>query len=241
MSEAQTLSSKKQINAILTDCLQSAHLPDQLASKVHSHLLRAKVRFPLLEYATEKLAEALAPQDQLPFCDTIADYQTIGGNVILGMMLQYRLSTEVAQSLNKAIKYIQQGQQWYVSDIIGERVFGQGLRDHFEETLTFLHTIKEHPSHWVVRSIGAGSHFAMKRGLSQSEAQEIFKLLLSLGLARHKQIKTGIGWAAKTTARYHPEVVNHFQSQWTNRGHVGKWFETKVHIGLGKNRYDQGG
>ncbi|MEO1049378.1 MAG: DNA alkylation repair protein [Bacteroidota bacterium] len=213
---------------------------DRLVKALYDQLLTSKVKFPLLEYAASALYENVDTKDHITLCDGIAELKTIGGNVLIGIILQKRLSGHFEQSMEMAAHYIAQGEEWYVTDIIGERVYGVGLLMYPDATLKWLRQMAKHESHWVVRAIGAGSHYAIKKGLDAEEVEKVFKLLLSLAIAKHHQIKTGIGWAAKTTARFHQEVIAKYRSQIENKALTGQWFRTKVSIGLARGRYTKG-
>jgi len=200
-------------------------------------VLNEKVKFPLLEFCSSKVAQEIEYKDQIKFCDQIETYKTMGGNVVLGMLLQLRLKTSYEQSLEKATEYIAQADIWYICDIIGERVFGYALLAYPEKTLKYLTHLINHPSEWVVRAIGAGGHFAVKRGLERGYAERLFPFLLQKSSAKGKEIRQGIGWAAKTTAKFHPEVIAMFQDQINNETATANWFRRKVRIGLERHAY----
>ena len=61
-----------------------------LIQELDERLLQLKVRFPLLEYASELLFEGIETEAQISFLDGISALQREGGNVILGKMLQLR-------------------------------------------------------------------------------------------------------------------------------------------------------
>ncbi|NRB54081.1 MAG: DNA alkylation repair protein [Saprospiraceae bacterium] len=199
-------------------------------------LLQQKVTFPLLEFAAEATYQQLAEIEHLPFCNNIAAHHTMGGNVVVAIVLKERLSGHFEESFAEAAKFIAQGQKWYVSDIIGERVFGNGILQFPEEALEKLKQFREHESKWVVRSIGAGCHLATKRGINKEVATKVFQLLLSLGDSKEHQIRKGIGWAAKTMARLHPDIIELYHRE-IEAESVGNWFRRKVNIGLERHRH----
>ena len=53
-----------------------------LIQELDERLLQLKVRFPLLEYASELLYEGVEDEGQIPFLDRISSLQREGGNVI---------------------------------------------------------------------------------------------------------------------------------------------------------------
>ena len=84
---------------------------------------------------------------------------------MLGIILQKKLTQDMDTSFQKAAAYIESGAEWYVTDIIGERVFGVALLTQFNVSLKKLKVLSKHPCNWVVRAIGPGAHYAIKKGL----------------------------------------------------------------------------
>ena len=205
--------------------------------QINIELLQNKVKFPLLEYAAHSLCDAIPEKDQIKLSDQIAQLKTEGGNVLLGIILQRRLDDHFLQSLQKATEYIANGEEWYVCDIIGERVFGYSLLTNPEKTFPEFKRISTHESFWVVRSLGAGGHYAIKKGLDKKYVKKLFRLLLKMSDTRNQQVKQGVGWAAKTTAKFHPDIIEVFKSEIENIDKLPQWFRTKVKIGLERNKY----
>lgn len=202
-------------------------------------ILQAKVKFPLLEFCASILYELLDKKEQLSFCDWVSKGGSEGGNVILGILLQKRMPNYFEESVQKTAEYIAAGQAWYVSDIIGERVWGFTLLYQTEEMLNEMRKLAKHPSHWVVRSLGAGAHYAIKKGLAKDKVHELFGFLLSLASSKNYEIRRGIGWAAKTTGKFHPEIIAAYQKQIDDAELTGNWFRSKVNMGLNRNAYAQ--
>ena len=155
----------------------------------------------------------------------------------MGKMLQLRLDEHYTESLQKAAAYIAEGQAWYVSDLIGERVFGVALLSFPKKSLKALYKLSDHPSHWVLRSLGAGSHYAVKKGLEKEWVEKLFQFLLSLASHKNREVRRGIGWAAKTTGRFHPEIIKRFKEEIQDAAKVDNWFRSKVKMGLERNAY----
>ncbi len=236
----KTITRKSEVRSELETCalvFKKSGL-DALVKEVHQRLLLNKIKFPLLEFATTELSELIPDEEQLDFCDKIERFQTIGGNVILGIILQLRLKAHLEQSFEKAAEYISNSEEWYVSDIIGERVFGFALLTWPDPVLPVLQDYANHKNNMFMRSTGAGMHYAIKKGLPKKFAKPVFELLLSKASITDYQAKRGIGWAAKTMARFHPDVVNRYKDE-IEAKETGQWFRTKVRIGLGRHRYDQ--
>lgn len=235
----KSITRKGAIKQELDSCLNlfSIDRPQQFMEALHHNILKAKVKFPLLEHCAIAMHDAIPEHIHVKICDQISDLKTIGGNVIIGILLQKRLDTNFEQSLDLAAKYMVAGKEWYVTDIIGERVYGWSLLHWSQKTLTVFEQMRDHPSPWVVRAIGTGTHYAIKKGLDPENSEFSFKLLLSLGRAKHHHIKTGIGWAAKTTAKFHPEIIAKYAEQIGDKDKIGQWFRTKVKIGLRRGEY----
>ena len=207
---------------------------------IHERILLRKVKFPLLEYCAEEIYTLLPDSLHIPFCDAIESLKTEGGNVLLGKILQLRLDAHFQRSLEKATEYISKADIWYVCDIIGERVFGFALLRTPKKMLPAFKKISKHPSNWVVRSLGAGAHYAIKKGLEEKEVERVFEMLLTMANTNDKEIRQGIGWAAKTTAKFHPELIASFQTEIQNKDKVANWFRAKIEIGLNRNAHAKG-
>jgi 3-methyladenine DNA glycosylase AlkD len=208
--------------------------PAVFVAKVQDELLSKKIRFPLLEYAAEIIFEKLPASKQLAFCDFVAELHTIGGNTLVGKILQLRSDKKLNESLNKAVEYIIAGDQWYVCDIIGERVMGYNLLMRPEQMIPVLKKYAKHEDKWIVRTFGVGTHFAVKKGLKKKDAETMFGLLLSLSNTTDFHTKKGIGWAAKTIAKFHPDLIAKNKTAIYENPEVKQWFKTKIRIGLGR-------
>lgn len=210
-----------------------------LVAGIEAGLLQAKIRFPLLEFAARELYAKLPIDKQVPFLDAVIALKTIGGNVIAGIILQQRLVAHFDEAVEKATAYIIHGNEWYVCDIIGERVLGHALLTMPEQTIPVLKQLATHNDKWMVRSVGVATHYAVKKGLKKQYVDEVFQLLLTLADATEFHTKKGVGWAVKTTAKFHPEIVERHRDAIAT---AKQWFKTKVGIGLGRtakyaNRY----
>ena len=193
-------------------------------------ILQQKVRFPMLEYFTNLLLDEILYKDQIDFCDKINSLKRESGYVIVATVLKNRLNTDLTQSFEKAVEYFIEGDEWYVCDIIGERVFGVGLLDHFDETFPYLEKIAEHENHWVKRSVVTAIHLAVKWGLEKERVSKLLDLALKYDNTSFYQMKKGIGWGVKTIAKFHPDLI--YERNILNNGKIGKWFLRKVKIGL---------
>ncbi len=233
---------KSELQKLLAPCLLALQQEDlgSALALLEQNILNQKVKFPLLELAGRELHQQLAERDQLVFCDRLAALHSEGGNVIIGMILQCRIPADLQQSITKAAEYIAAGEKWYVSDIIGERVSGWALWKHPAPTLAMLSELSRHPSIWVLRSIGSAVHFATKRGLEAPSVVRAFEILLRLANHKEKQVKTGIGWAAKTAVKFHPQLAELYREEIQNQAATGQWFRSKVKTGLARYEYAKG-
>ena len=238
----QTISRKGDIQIEWEACKEvfNNEKMDLFIVTVHERILSQKVKFPLLEYCAEEIYKLLPTYTQIPFCDAIEKLKTEGGNVILGKILQLRLPQHFDQSLEKATEYISKADIWYVCDIIGERVFGYALLHYPDKMLAEYKKLSTHSTNWVVRSLGAGGHYAIKKGLSEKKVQQLFEVLLTMANTNDKEVRQGLGWAAKTTAKFHPDIISHFQAEINNKNKVANWFRKKIEIGLNRNAYAKG-
>jgi 3-methyladenine DNA glycosylase AlkD len=208
---------------------------DDFVKTLHHNLLKKKVRFPLLEYAAKEITSVVPDAEQLTITDHIVELKEIGSQVLAGIILQQRLSQNFHQSISKACDYIQFGNQWYVCDIIGERVLGYALLTTPDKTIPLLRQLAIHEDKWIVRAVGVATHYAVKKGLDPVFVAPVFDILLSLANTTDFHTKKGIGWAAKTVGRFHPDIIDHYH-QHIASAETKQWFRTKVNIGLNRSK-----
>ncbi len=235
----QVVTRKSEIREYLKESL-SAYRSKGLSAcltELENQILNKKVKFPLLEFCGNELYREVKQEEQIELCDKIETLKTEGGNVILGIILQNRLSSHFEQSISKATEYISQASAWYVCDIIGERVYGYSLLNNADRTIPQIKKLSNHSTNWVVRALGAGIHYAVKKGLDKKNVASVFSVLLSMANTKDKEIKQGVGWAAKTTAKFHPDIIEQFYQEIENQNKVANWFRTKISIGLNRNEY----
>ncbi|WP_046746155.1 DNA alkylation repair protein [Kordia zhangzhouensis] len=233
------ITKKSEIKEILDKCFvkytQSGL--NSLISEIHISILSSKVKFPILEYCAEVIYEILPENQHIPFCDNIQNLKTEGGNVLLGKILQKRLNINFKQSIEKATEYIADADIWYVCDIIGERVYGYSLLHQPQKTIPELKKLSKHKTNWVIRSLGAGTHYAIKKGLDKENVKTMFNILLPMANTKDKEIRQGVGWSAKTIAKFHPDIIELYKSDIENTEKVANWFRNKIKIGLNRNTY----
>lgn len=208
--------------------------PDKFIQEFNNQILAYKVRYPLLEYAARLLVEKLDWDDQINICNKIMELHKNGCSVVVGIILQQRLTKGVEEPFQKAGEYMILGDEWYVCDNIAERVVGHSLLLFPHKTIPVLKELLQHESKWVVRSVGVAAHYATKKGLKKQYADEVFLLLLSQSHHTDFHTKTGIGWGAKTIVKFHPDIYKKYKSK-IEINTVRPWFKTKLRIGLGRS------
>jgi len=226
------IGSKKEIQPYLEKAI-GADGQNAFIAVLHSSILKKKVRFPVLEYAAAWLYDTLPVRQHLSITDQITGLKEIGSYILAGIMLQKMLAKQYDKAIAKAVEYIIAGNKWYVCDIIGERVMGYALLTKPEQTLPVLRRLAKHDDKWIVRSVGVAGHYAIKKGLSKEYVQELFELLLSVSNTTDFHTKKGIGWAAKTTAKFHPDIIAKYKNHIDTS--AKQWFKTKVKTGLGRS------
>lgn len=238
----QVVTRKSDIKELVTLCIKAYDLGGVTTclKELESQVLSKKVKFPLLEFCGKDLYQKIEIEEQIDLCDKIEELKTEGGNVILGIILQSRLDINFEQSIKKATEYISKADVWYVCDIIGERVYGYSLLKNPDKTIPQIKKLSNHSVNWVVRALGAGMHYAIKKGLDKENVELVFPILLSMANTKDKEIKQGVGWAAKTTAKFHPKIIEQFDKEIQNQDNVANWFRTKISIGLNRNKYAKG-
>jgi len=230
----EIITSKATVNKLIADAMQAHNIGlSHFIAAVQASILQKKIRFPLLEHTANVIQQCIPEEEHIPFLDQTLALKELGGYVFAGKMLQNRLPKHFAQSIDKAVGYIVDGNEWYVCDIIGERVMGHALLTMPEETLPVLRGFASHTDKWIVRCIGVAGHYAVKNGLKKVYVDEFFQLLLSLSAATEFHTKKGVGWAAKTCAKFHPEIIARYRQQ-IDADTTRQWFRTKVEIGLGR-------
>ncbi|MCD6066438.1 MAG: alkylation repair protein [Bacteroidetes bacterium] len=232
----ESITRKPLVEAATANCFSAyeKHGLPAFVEAFNRQLLSKKIRFPLLEHAATLVFETIPYSEQIHFCDAVIDLHTIGGNTIAGKMLQLRSEKNLSTSLKKATEYIISGDKWYVCDIIGERVMGHGLLLYPEKVLPVLRRYAKHEDKWIVRSVGVATHYAVKKGLKKKDVETMFGILLSLANTTDFHTKKGIGWAAKTIAKFHPETIVKNKTAVYENPEVKQWFKTKIRIGLGR-------
>jgi len=202
---------------------------------LHKKILAEKTKFPILEYTTREIFTKIPDGCQLAFCDKITSLNEMGSSVVTGTALQMRLENHFEESIAKSIEYIQQGNQWYHCDHISERVLGFAILNYPDILLPVLPAFLKEKDKWIIRMVGVGGHHAVKKGLKRVYVDELFGLLIDNSNRTNTDEKNGLGWAAKTTAKFHPDIAQKYRSRLETDSSVGQWFRTKVEMGLSRS------
>lgn len=189
----------------------------------------------MLEYAAAQFYTHIPDADHIRITDGIVALAENGSEVIAGKILQLRLGRHYNESIRKATGYIIHGAHWLPCDTVGERVFGYALLTTPDKTIPVLQKLSQHEDKWVVHSVGVAVHYAVKKGLPEEYTDKMFRLLLSLATTTDFHTRKGIGWAAKTIAKFHPDIITDYRAEIENNTTVRPWFKTKIKIGLGRS------
>jgi 3-methyladenine DNA glycosylase AlkD len=207
-------------------CIEAMNREDKEGFwKVLNPVLDVKVPFPLLDEIGKRLGEAgkLERQRYFQVFDEIVATYKMGGYVIVGQALAQFLETELEASIRKAAEVVVKGQEWYVCDIVGERVLGQALVDYFEPAILLLEQMVALEDQEVRRSIGVAVHFFAKRRPAEAERLRRLLSLLSL-LIEDKRVFVvkGVGWGLKTIGKYQPKLVEEYLQEILGTKRVSK-------------------
>ena len=202
---------------------------------LHKKILVEKTKFPILEHVTREVLPQIPDKCQVAFCDKVTALNEMGSSVVTGTALQMRLEDHFEESIGKSIEYIQKGDTWFHCDHISERVLGFALLNYPEVILPVLPSLLKENSKWIVRMVGVGGHYAVKKGLKRIFVEELFSILLDNASRTDADEKSGIGWAAKTTAKFHPDIAKKYQDRLDTDPNIGQWFKSKIEMGLGRS------
>jgi hypothetical protein len=62
----------------------------------------------------------------------------------------------------------------------------------------------------------------------------MFRVLLSLSTTTDFHTKKGVGWAATTVAKFHPDIIARYDEHIQTSADIKQWFKTKLKIGAGR-------
>lgn len=227
----KTITSQSALKPVLSQLVSLRHDQDAFWLCLETEVLRHRVKFPVLEFLARQLKDWLTPEEKEALIDRMAMARHISCYPVIGKLLQLELSQGLDKVYEKAQAHIIQGNEWYVCDIISERVFGEGTLRDSKQSLTLLKQMGEHDNFWIQRSIGIASHYATKKKLPKEEVEELLLLMVTHAHKTQYFTKKGIGWAGKTIAKYHPDLIRKHETQ-MKATPLSRWFISKVNIGL---------
>jgi 3-methyladenine DNA glycosylase AlkD len=179
-------------------------------------VLASRTPFALLD----RIGIAIGKGELLPvneFLGQMAAGKTMGGWVIIGSALGQQLERDLRGAFERCRSFVIAGDVWYATDILGERVPGPALVQHFEPALSRLAAWRPDQNRWVRRTTGVSAHFWAKRSRGAPEkAAQVVKLLAFLEPMfgeREMDAVKGIGWGLKTLDKYYPDLT----SEWLMR------------------------
>jgi 3-methyladenine DNA glycosylase AlkD len=181
-----------------------------------SPVLAERTSFRSLDRIGKLVGAAPGPK-VADFLEQVAAGRTEGGWVIVGSSLGQQLDRDLEGSFALSRTYIVDANVWFGADILGERVPGPALVEHFEPALRQLAPWREDPNRWVRRAVGVAVHFWGKRSCGASEmtsqAQELLAFLGPMFGEWEMDAAKGVGWGLKTLGRYYPELVTDWLSE----------------------------
>ena len=176
-------------------------------------VLDTKVPFPLLDEIGKLLGTAGkdCPPRYFGVFDKIVATDKMGGYVIVGQALAAFLETELEASIRKAAEIVAAGKKWYVCDIVGERVLGQALVEHFDSAFSVLERMTAMEDQEIRRSIGVAVHFFAKRRPEDVERmKQLLHLLAFLVDDKRVFVVKGVGWGLKTIGKHQPKLIEDY-------------------------------
>lgn len=229
----KTITSKASLAPVISEFSQYANNGDQEGywQLLNKEVLQHKVKFPVLEYVACEVNAILTREEEDALVNKIAMEKHMSGYPVIGKIIQLRLNEDLQTQYDLAIKHIIQGNEWYVCDIISERVFGEGTLKDFDTSLNLMKDMGKHGNLWIERSIGIGTHYATKKKLPKEQVEQLLLLMIEHAWKTQYFTKKGIGWAGKTIGKYHPELI-HKHADLMRETKLSRWFITKVNIGL---------
>lgn len=170
-------------------------------------VLAQRIHFPVLGAIGAVIGQGPLEPVHL-FLNRIAQENTMGGWVVIGLALNQQLQRDLSGSFARCHQFIIQANSWHGTDNLGERVPGPALLTHFDAALELLKNWRMDENVWVRRAVGVAVHFWAKRTQGAPEmnlsAQLLLDLLEPLFDEREIDAVKGIGWGIKTLGRYYP-------------------------------------
>jgi hypothetical protein len=145
------------------------------------------------------------------FLERVTSQRTEGGWVVIGSALGQQLDRDLEGALDRCRAFMIDGQVWYATDILGERVPGPALLACFERALELIAPWREDEDRWVRRAMGVAVHFWAKRSRGApelvSQAGALLAFLEPMFEEWELDAAKSMGWGLKTLGRYYPDLV----------------------------------
>jgi hypothetical protein len=178
--------------------------------------LSERIPFRLLDRVGERMAQA-PPAALDPLLGRISAGGAMGGWPVIGAALGRRLKVDLGGAYAHCRTFVIEGDSWYATDILGERVCGPGLVINFAGGVETLAAWRTDENYWVRRAVGVAVHLWTKRAHgdpSKSEqAGELLAFLEPMFSERQREAVKGVGWGLKTIGHYYPDL----QAAWLRR------------------------
>ena len=198
-------------------------------------ILASGTKTSIIEYVTREILQGFPDPCQIPFCDKITKLNERGSSIVTGTALQIRLETDLEESIEKSIEYARLGDDLAHCDQLSERVLGFAILNYPEIIVPVLPALIKEDERWIVRMVGVGSCHAVKNGLAPNFVEDLFNLLIANSGLTNADDKEGIGWAAKSTAELHPDIVGKYRNYIETDPNVGRWFRSNIELGLSQS------
>ena len=227
----KTISSQAALRPALSQLKSLLNDSEAFWQCLENEVLVNRVKFPVLEHLAVHLNNWLEENHKAALMKQMADARYMSSYPVIGKLLQLKLPQNLVIAYDKAVAHIIQGDEWYVCDIISERVFGEGTLKDFDQSLDLFKKMGDHENFWIQRSIGIAAHYATKKKLPKDQVEELLLLMLNHAYKTQYFTKKGIGWAGKTIAKYHPDLIRKHETQMKATS-LSRWFIGKVNTGL---------
>ena len=185
-------------------------------------LVAGRTPFPLLDLAGRVIAGAAAanPTALTALLDGLAATGEMGAWPLIGSALAAAyLPHDLPRAFAEARRYILQADAWHATDVVGERVLGEGLRADFDAALPLLEHWRDEASPWLRRAVGVAVHLYAKRERDRPDrAARLLDLLEPLFEERDTAALKGVGWGLKTIGRFYPDLL----APWLREQMAGK-------------------
>jgi hypothetical protein len=196
------------LGAEVAACVQAGRPEDAYA--LLAPVLAERTPFRLLDRAGQVVGAGPLPET-MPFLDRIAGQRTEGGWVVIASALGQQLGRDQEGAFARCRAFVVEGQVWYATDILGERVPGPALVADLEPTLELIAPWREDEDRWVRRAVGVAVHFWAKRSHGAPElsrqAGGLLDFLEPMFEEWELDAAKGVGWGLKTLGRHYPDLV----------------------------------